>query len=241
MADFQPIEERRLYMRIVKQIEEMIYRGELKRGDKLPSERELKQKLNVSRASIREAFSALEMVGIIESRPGEGTFIKQADGNNLLHPLSLILMLEDNIVEELVELRRVLEVDCARLASERATAEDIKLLEEYVRVMDERAGYDDSCIKADRNFHYAIARASGNRVLYDVMMAISEAMDFHIKNTRTALVSDVGTMRKFNVQHKRILQAIKEHDPDGAMHAMREHLNYVEKLIRDKMNECEGG
>ena len=239
--DFRPIEERRLYMRIVGQIKEMIYRGELKRGDRLPSERELKQKLNVSRASVREAFSALEMVGIIESRPGEGTFIRrQSNDNNLLHPLSLVLMLEDNIVEELVELRRVLEVDCARLASQRATEYDIKLMEDYIKIMDEKVGYEDSCIEADRNFHYTIAKASGNRVLYDVMMAISEAMDFHIKNTRTALVSDVCTMKNFNMQHKKILDAIREHDQDKAMDAMKEHLNYVEGLIKSRVSECKG-
>ena len=76
MQSFKPIKNIKVYEQVIEQIKEMIYQGELKRGDKLPSERELRAQFNVSRASIREAFRVLEMIGLIESRPGEGTFIR---------------------------------------------------------------------------------------------------------------------------------------------------------------------
>ena len=85
-------------------------------------------------------------------------------------------------------------------------------------------------------FHYTIAKASGNKVLFYVMKSISEAMDFHIKNTRTKLVSKKSTMENFAKQHERIFEAIKEKDAEKAMKEMRGHLDYVEKLINNEID-----
>ena len=235
--EFEPIKTNKVYEQVIEQIKEMIYRGDIRRGDKLPSERVLKKQLNVSRASIREAFSALEMIGLIESRPGEGTFIKEVADKNLLEPLSLALLLEDDVAGELLELRRVLEVDCVRLAAERRNQEDINTLEEIVNKMEIRTGFEEDSINLDRDFHYTIARASKNNVLYYVMISIMDAMDFHIKHTRTKLVSRPETMDQFTVQHEKIFQAVRDGEQDKAMEEMRNHLNYVEKLIN---REIEG-
>ena len=141
--DFKPIKNNKVYEQVIDQIKNMIYEGDLKRGDKLPSERELKRQLGVSRASIREAFSALEMIGLIKSRPGEGTFIKTDFDNNLVDPLSLVLLLDENVAEELVELRRVLEVDCVKLAAKRASEEDIEHMKLYIDRLLSSSGYED--------------------------------------------------------------------------------------------------
>ena len=234
--DFKPIKNNKVYEQVIDQIKNMIYEGDLKRGDKLPSERELKRQLGVSRASIREAFSALEMIGLIKSRPGEGTFIKTDFDNNLVDPLSLVLLLDENVAEELVELRRVLEVDCVKLAAKRASEEDIEHMKLYIDRLLSSSGYEEQSIEADRMFHYTIAKASGNKVLFYVMKSISEAMDFHIKNTRTKLVSKKSTMENFAKQHERIFEAIKEKDAEKAMKEMRGHLDYVEKLINNEID-----
>ena len=233
--EFKQIKNNKVYEQIIEQIRELIYEGELKKGDKLPSERQLKKDLGVSRASIREAFSALEMIGLIESRPGEGTFIRDSFDEDIFNPLSLILLLNDNVAEELLELRRVLEIDCVKLAAERATEAEIEELQSYIEDLLSSSGYEEDSIKADKMFHYNIARASGNKVLLFFMRSISEAMDFHIKNTRTKLVSKEETMTDFARQHQQIFKALKEHDPEQAAAEMKNHLDYVEKLINKEI------
>lgn len=233
--EFKPIKNSKVYEQVIDQIKQLIFEGEIKRGDKLPSERKLKEQLNVSRASIREAFSALEMIGLIESRPGEGTFIRENTDKNILEPLSLILLLEEDSVEELVELRRVLEVDSARLAAKRIEQEELDELKKYIDMLASSSGFEEESVEADRMFHYTIAKASKNKVLYYTMISISEAMDFHIKNTRTKLVSREKTMKVFLKQHQKIYQAIKTGDSPKAMNMMNEHLDYVEKLIRKEI------
>lgn len=234
---FEPIKTNKVYEQVIQQIKDMIYRGDIRRGDKLPSERVLKDQLGVSRASIREAFSALEMIGLIESRPGEGTFIRESADKNLLEPLSLALLLEDDVAGELLELRRVLEVDCVRLAAERRSQEDVNVLDEIVKKMEIRTGFEEDSINLDRDFHYSIAKASKNKVLYYVMISIMGAMDFHIKHTRTNLVSRPDTMNEFTAQHRQIFSAIKKQDPKLSMQEMKNHLELVEKLIN---REIEG-
>ncbi|MFW5737109.1 MAG: FadR/GntR family transcriptional regulator [Halanaerobium sp.] len=233
--EFKQIKNNKVYEQIIEQIREMIYEGELKKGDKLPSERQLKKDLGVSRASIREAFSALEMIGLIESRPGEGTFIRKCFDEDIFNPLSLILLLNDNVAEELLELRRVLEIDCVKLAAERATEVEIVEMGAYIDDLLSSSGYEEKSIKADKMFHYSIARASGNKVLMFFMRSISEAMDFHIKNTRTKLVSKEETMSDFAKQHQEIFKALKEHDSEQAAAEMKKHLDYVEKLINKEI------
>ncbi len=233
--EFKQIKNNKVYEQIIEQIRELIYEGELKKGDKLPSERQLKKDLGVSRASIREAFSALEMIGLIESRPGEGTFIRDSFDEDIFNPLSLILLLNDNVAEELLELRRVLEIDCVKLAAARATEAEIKEMESYIEDLLSSSGYEKESIMADKMFHYTIARASGNKVLLFFMRSISEAMDFHIKNTRTKLVSKEETMSDFARQHQKIFQALKSHNPEQAGAEMKNHLDYVEKLINKEI------
>lgn len=108
---------------------------------------------NVSRASIREAFSALEMIGLIESRHGEGTFIKTSAEKNILEPLSIVLMLEESSIEDLIELRRVLEVDSVRLAAERRTEEELKEIEKNIEMLANSTGFEEKSVEADRKFH----------------------------------------------------------------------------------------
>ena len=234
--EFKQIKNNKVYEQVIEQIRQLIYEGELQRGDKLPSERELKRQLGVSRASIREAFSALEMIGLIESRPGEGTFIRDSFDEEFFNPLSLILLLNDNVAEELLELRRVLEIDCVKLAAKRLTEAEIEELKGYIDNLLASSGYEEESVKADKMFHYTIAKASGNKVLLFFMRSISEAMDFHIKNTRTKLVSKEETMNDFARQHQRIFKALKNHNAEKAAEEMKNHLDYVEKLINKEID-----
>lgn len=104
----------------------MIISGNLQKGDKLPSERELVDQLKVSRTSIREALRALEIVGLIKCKQGEGNFIRDNFDNSLFEPLSLVFMLERSNKEDIIEVRRIIEVEAAALAAKRITKDQLK-------------------------------------------------------------------------------------------------------------------
>lgn len=233
--EFKPIKNSKVYEQVIDQIKQLIYEGKIKKGDKLPSERKLKEQLNVSRASIREAFSALEMIGLIESRHGEGTFIKTSSDKNILEPLSIFLMLEESSIEDLIELRRVLEVDSVRLAAKRRTEEELKEIEEYIKMLANSSGFEEKSVEADKKFHYTIARASKNKALYYTMVSISEVIDYQIYNIRTKLVSQEKTMLVFLEQHKSIYVAINNMNSKQAVKAMKDHLDYVERLTTSEI------
>ncbi|MCY6369562.1 FadR/GntR family transcriptional regulator [Clostridium ganghwense] len=229
---FKSIKNTKVNQQVIQQIKDSIYQGKLKKGDKLPTVNELHETLGVSRTSIREAFSALELIGVIETRTGEGTFISNNEGSmKFLEPLSLILALEEDVVQELLELRMVLECDCIRLAVDKITDEELDEMKRYIEVLEESKGNEKSSIEADMMFHYTIAKASRNKVLYQVLTSISEVMNLHIKNTRTRLASDSETMHKFIEQHIEIYNAMKQRNSDKAIKAIRGHLNYLEELI----------
>src|ERR687891_891705 len=105
----EPIKSTRIYEEIVRQIRQMISEGRLKSGDQLPPERDLAEKFVVSRTSVREALRALESVGLIEIRPGEGTFVREVSVDALVEPLALVLLSQRAMIEELFEARRLLE------------------------------------------------------------------------------------------------------------------------------------
>ncbi len=235
---FKSIKNTKVNQQVIRQIKDSIYSGKLKKGDKLPTVNELHETLGVSRTSIREAFSALELIGVIETRTGGGTFIaSNEDSMRFLEPLSLMLALEENIVQELLEFRMVLECDCIRLAVQKIRPDELDEMKRYIEILEESKGDEKSSIEADMMFHYTIAKASRNKVLYQVLTSISEVMNLHIENIRTKLASDSDTILKFTEQHKEIYNAIKEKNSNRAIIALREHLNNFDKLINKKQND----
>src|ERR671937_3249214 len=113
--DLAPVKSTRIYEEIVRQIKAMISEGRLKSGDQLPPERDLAEKFLVSRTSVREALRALESVGLIEIRPGEGTFVREVSVDALVEPLALVLLSQRAMIAELFEARRLLEPAIAGL------------------------------------------------------------------------------------------------------------------------------
>lgn len=229
---FNPIRDKKVYEQIIDQIKEMIYHGTLKKGDKLPSERALTDALQVSRASIREAFSALEMIGLIESRHGEGTFIRENFGDYFLKPLSLFFMLENNMEGELVELRRMIEISGAKMAAWRATQMNLDELGKYVKMMEEHKGDAEISHFADREFHYALARATGNQLLYQLLTSMSEIIDIFLGNIIKKIIKDENKNEIWIRQHRKIYEAIRSGDEVMAQKAVEEHLSWAEDLLR---------
>lgn len=228
---FSPIKDKKVYEQIIDQIKELIYDGQLTKGDKLPSERTLREQLKVSRASIREAFSALEMIGLIESRHGEGTFVRDNTDNSLLKPLSLLFMLEDNMEKELVELRKMIEISGARFAAWRANQEDIEEMGKYVRMLEENYRDPEVYKMADREFHYILARSTGNALVYKLLNSISEVMNIYLSKMTERIVKDENKTAILVRQHRAIYEAIRNGDEQKAQQAMEEHLSWAEDLL----------
>ncbi len=232
---FKNIENKKIHQLVIQQIKDLIYSGELKKGDKLPTVNKLQKSLGVSRSSIREAFSALELIGIIETTTGEGTYISNnKDNTKFIEPLSLILALEEDIIEELLEFRLILECASVKFAVARATDEELKLMKHYNDILEESKGNEESCIKADMMFHYTIGKASKNKVLYQVLTSISEVMNLHIINARNRMISDTLSMKKLLNQHKAIYNAISNRNEDEAIYAIQRHLSFLKENINEE-------
>ena len=229
---FKPVKTTKIYEEIIQQIKKLIVVGKLQPGDKLLSERELSEKLAVSRPSVREAFSALEMMGIIEIRPGEGSFVRQISYEGMLEPLSFLLQVEIDDILQLLEVRKILEIETAALAAIRASSDDIKELAQALDTMKIQVGAGEIGDGSDAAFHFTIARASGNAILVRVMNSISDLMTNTFKTARQKLflVEDMPDILYHS--HELIFTAIAGHNPQLARRYMREHLILVEDVMK---------
>jgi GntR family transcriptional repressor for pyruvate dehydrogenase complex len=214
-----PVKSTKIYEMVMEQIKEIVKKGELKSGDKLPSERDLCEKLEVSRASIREALKALQMLGLIESKHGEGNFINKNFENSLLEPLSIVFLLLGSRSEDVLELRKIIEPETAALAAENITEEQLKELKEIANELNNTSDVE-ICASLDKKFHYKIAQASGNHLISTIMFSISSLIEKYIENSK------VHTFNKtlVKIHHEEIYRALETHNGIAAATAVKKHL-----------------
>lgn len=228
---FSPIKNTKVYEQVMDQIKGMIDNGVLKKGDKLPSERDLVEELQVSRASIREALRALEVIGLIECRQGEGNFIKSSFQDNLFEPLSIMYMLEGTNPGDILELRKIMEVEAAGLAAKRITDDQLaqlkEIMERFEKCMDEEMN-----AMIDKELHYKIAECSGNVLIFNILRTVSLLVDDFIKGARKLIIADQENKKMLLSQHKEIYLAIEMHSSVSARKAMRQHLDYTNKYSK---------
>ncbi len=235
--DFKPIKAKRIYEEIVEQIKQLMAGGELNPGDKLPAERELSERLQVSRASVREAIRALEMMGFVEIRPGDGTFVRDTNTDDIIQPLAMFLAVEKSSLFEMFEIRRIFETATASLAAERGTDEEIAQIRNTLDNMIDSFNIKDSerGDEYDTAFHADIAEATHNALLIRLFRTISEDFSKSISVSRRQIYLDEDNPRNIIDQHIRIYEAIKSRNPQLAAQAMLEHVNYAEQEMRKKM------
>ena len=229
--DLKPIKTKRIYEEIIEQIRVLVTEGHLQPGDRLPSERELAVQLDVSRASVREALSALEMMGLLEIRSGEGTFIKKINLDSVVTPLTWVLSMEKDTVLELLEVRKMIEGQAVALAATRAKSENLRELEEALKLMYEDLQTGQLGEDADHRFHYAIAKASQNKILLRLMNAISDTMHQTLKASRIRLYEGQGAPERLYQEHSIVLDAIQQQNPEQARRIMLDHLAGVEDKL----------
>ncbi|MDP4089609.1 MAG: FadR/GntR family transcriptional regulator [Bacillota bacterium] len=229
---FTPVKGTKIYEQVVEQIKKMIGDGTLKRGDKLPTERDLAEQLQVSRPSVREALRALEVIGLIESRQGAGNYIRESFEESLLEPLSMMFMLQESSPFEIIELREILELETVVLAAERITESELAVLRNLLEDMKECEN-EERNVQLDRKFHYTIARASRNLLILNVVQVISQLIDSLIENARRKILS--GESRaKLTVQHELIYKALSERDRDSAYEAIKDHFRLIKQYYRNE-------
>lgn len=226
--ELQPIKTRKIYEEIVEQIKSLLTEGNLNPGEKLPSEREMADALGVSRASVREALTALEAMGVLEVRPGEGTFVARVSDKDTIEALALIWSVERNSLAELMQVRRILEGEAAALAAQHATPQDLLNMERLLENMKATAEKREQGVDFDLYFHFAIGRATHNRVLYRLINTLDKMMHHTFLHDRQEMYASPGVAQRIINEHEAVLQAIRNRDPEAARRGMLNHLDHVE-------------
>ena len=239
MNTFQAVAVTRLYRMIADQIAGRIRAGDFPRGGRLPSERELAEQLQVSRASIREALIALEIEGYVEVRVGTGVFVTATRESAALPAVAgQAAPLQDDIGPfDLLEARMLIEPECAALAAQQGSAAQLAA----IRAAHEAMSLTDAPGWHDREFHSAIAAACGNAALaasvahlWSLRLAspVFSRMQDYFVNTKVWAVA--------HAEHQRILTAILARDPIRARHAMHAHLIGILARLREDFGDDDG-
>lgn len=205
---------------VVSQIRDLISRGELHAGDRLPPERDLAQRLGISRPSLRAGLRSLVAIGVLRARQGSGTFISEGPLTLDSEPLKLLATLHGFSFERMFEARRIIEESVASLAAERANGEQLALIAD--EIADMYASLDDpqNYLIHDIRFHRALGAASGNPILAALVEMVSAVM-YEQRRETISRAHDFG--QSLN-KHRQIYRAISAHNPDQARTAMHEHL-----------------
>ncbi|MDX6692548.1 MAG: GntR family transcriptional regulator, transcriptional repressor for pyruvate dehydrogenase complex [Blastocatellia bacterium] len=212
---------------VISQLREMIHRGELRPGDRLPPERDLAKLLGVSRPTLRAGIRSLAAVGVLRSRQGAGTFVVKADGPPSLDssPLRLMASLHGFTSGEMFEARQSLEMAVAGLAAERATSEHMATLSEEIAGMYASLDDPEQFLVHDMRFHQTVAAASGNRILTSLMNMVATILF----DVRRKTVNRAKDLKESAEMHRQVYRAVRARDKEAAQNAMRDHLMRAQK------------
>lgn len=205
---------------IISKIRDLMNYKNLEPGDKLPSERMLSEKFQVSRSNVREAIHKLEFYGILISKPQSGTFVADIGQVAMNGMMEDILRLEEPDFKSLVETRILLELKTVRLAAQRRTKEDLNQMQMALEAYSEKVQNGEDAVQEDLLFHLAIAKASGNSTMNTFMLIITPEI---ITNFEKYHVCDKGLAHRGIQEHQDIYDAIKEQNSQLAKEKMKIH------------------
>lgn len=226
----EPVQKKKLYVEVLDRIMSAISTSEFPPGSQLPSEKELMGMIGVGRPAIREAMQALQQMGLIRISHGERARVINPTPDVIIAQISaaMIMMLSTNPrgLEELKEIRLLLESGLVRIATRRATSRDLDRLSDALRELKEARGDNLRFVAADMSFHVIIAEMSGNSMI----AAVSKGMLDWLSRFKRELVSVKGAERLTIEEHERIYKAILGGDPDAAAKAMEDHIGRASDL-----------
>lgn len=214
----------------VQQIVELIRTGDYSPGDRLPSERKLANELGVSRTSVREALRKLETVGLLDTRQGRGTFVKDPSREVIQSAFVPYLVTDEGKLWKLFELREIIEVEAAARAAANATELQIEDIRRWSETMATSFARDDmeATVLADVEFHRQIIIATGNEILVDLMDSLVDLL----RDMRRASPNFPDLLPQSLVDHKQILAALEAGDAAGSRAAMQAHLDHVREASK---------
>ncbi|MGI6129528.1 MAG: FadR/GntR family transcriptional regulator [bacterium] len=230
MFEPKPVQSEKAYVQVVNQIRQYILDGKLKPGDKLPPERILADMFGTSRPPIREALSALEVMGYVESRTGYGTIVTEVP----IESTSISQIAGQSSPYEVMEARLVLEPEITRMACLQAKQGDLDAMEEVLerlRIAEMASDYD-SYNQCDADFHLAIAKATHNELLYRVGVLISLGMKEQLwKALKTTSLKIPENIRRYTKEHEEIYQCVKTKDSVRVIKVIYDHIKSVDKDV----------
>lgn len=228
------IKSRNIPRKVVEQIKNNIMNHELKPGDRLPSERELAEIFDVSRTSIREALRSLEIIGIIKTVWGDGSYVSDDIEDSLSESIDVLFSLSGHNHEQVFQLRRAVEVETISLAAKKAVKEDV----ERLKCLFDKIENADNPMKSadfDNKFHNEIARISGNLFFTNLLKSVSNIMLSFILSARENIIFNKH-MPIISQQHMRMITAIEKNDESSARKVMLQHLETIEKYYIKVLN-----
>lgn len=226
ILEIRPIKKKRIYQEIIDQVKAAIVSGKIQPGDKLPSERTLAEKFQVSRTTIKEAMTVMEAMGLIEIRTGVGTFLREVN-SGMSTILDDIFVDNETFIRELVEFRQAVEVDSAYYAAIRGTDEDKKILWKKFEEMEQAVSQQKLSTRSDYSFHMQIAYMSGNTLFMKAMEQISDHLFKIVTKNSINTLAGAGNPASVLEEHRAIFKAIQNGDGMTARKAMRHHLDSV--------------
>jgi GntR family transcriptional repressor for pyruvate dehydrogenase complex len=229
----KPINPKRISDQVFDQLRELIFRGDFQPGDRIMTERELAQALNVSRNSVREAINKLVTLRFLEQRQGQGTFVRSMD-ETVKIPLATVMETQDASLIDLLEMRMGIESNAASLAALRANPTDLEAIEKAIGEMDTDTRAGGLGTEGDLSFHMAIAMATKNPLQVYIMKNVSDFLHFGIRENLLHLYQDPDNIVEILRQHQAIYHAIRRGDAESAYRTMRNHITFVIRFFKNR-------
>lgn len=232
---FQKVEPEKLSQSVVRQIERLILLGVLRPGERLPSERDLSERLGVSRPSLREALGELQEAGLLITRAGAGIYVAEVLGSAFSPALITLFASHDEAVFDYVSFRRDLEGIAAERAARLGSDADLAVVDAIFQKMEaaHRKRNPDDEAQLDAEFHMAIIEASHNVIMLHMMRSMFDLLRAGVFYNRSIMFDQKATRATLLDQHRAINAAIQARDPEAARAAVRAHLDFVEVALRD--------
>jgi len=218
----EPIKRVNISEQVFKQLKDMLIYGVWKQGEKLPSENKLAEQFDVSRITVRQAIQKLSVMGLIETRFGEGSFVKVielSDSMNALIPSMYLREQNSSTMYEIQEFRETIEIESTRLAAQKSTKEDIKDLKNIYKDMKECKGDLKKFAKQDFDFHFKIGLITNNKLLIRTYKILWEVLQISM----TGIIEEMGCKDAL-YYHSEIIKAFEKNDGEKAAELIREHI-----------------